>query len=413
MIKKGGKTGKKIGAKKVFGRRQFLITAGIAGLVYLLKPQPMTAGNRAVAVSENDLPRFRVRRLPGNPIIIPGMDRRLKEEAERYGYININGPSLIRVPSWVQNPLGKYYLYFAHHKGEYIRLAYADELSGPWKIYEPGALELSDSHFPTEPPGPGSALAAAVGVWRRNPPAAAWALTQAGLAARVAVQERKSAGAYGSSEDRPHIASPDLLIDESNQKIRMYYHGMLEDTVQMSRVAVSDDGIHFQAQLELLTSPYLRVFKYRGMYYGIGMPGILYRSQDGLSNFKARPGLLFGVNMRHTGLLLRGSKLYIFFSRVGDAPERILCSVMDISADDWRQWRPSAPMEVLRPEYPWEGADLPVEPSIRGEITGPANQLRDPAIFEDDGKIYLLYSCAGEQAIAIAELELITSGDEK
>src|SRR5690349_7973801 len=50
---------------------------------------------------------------------------------------NINGPSLIRVPSWLPNPLGRYYLYFAHHTGDYIRLAYSNSLNGPWKIYEP------------------------------------------------------------------------------------------------------------------------------------------------------------------------------------------------------------------------------------------------------------------------------------
>ena len=44
-------------------------------------------------------------------------------------------PSLIRVPSWLRNPLGKYYLYFADHKGAYIRLAYADQVEGPWKIH--------------------------------------------------------------------------------------------------------------------------------------------------------------------------------------------------------------------------------------------------------------------------------------
>ena len=44
---------------------------------------------------------------------------------------NIQGPSLIRVPEWVEDPLGKYYLYFADHKGRYIRLAYSDELAGP------------------------------------------------------------------------------------------------------------------------------------------------------------------------------------------------------------------------------------------------------------------------------------------
>ena len=37
---------------------------------------------------------------------------------------SINGPTLIRVPDWVKNPLGRYYLYFAHHAGKYLRLAY-------------------------------------------------------------------------------------------------------------------------------------------------------------------------------------------------------------------------------------------------------------------------------------------------
>jgi hypothetical protein len=36
-----------------------------------------------------------------------------------------------------------------------------------------------------------------------------------------------------------------------------------------------------------------------------------------------------------------------------------------------------------------------------------ANQLRDPAIFEEDGKIYLLYAIAAEQGIAIGELKRI------
>ena len=66
--------------------------------------------------------------------------------------VNIQGPSLIRVPDWVKERLGKYYLYFAHHKGSYIRLAYSDELIGPWTVHEPGCLQLSESYFPTEPP---------------------------------------------------------------------------------------------------------------------------------------------------------------------------------------------------------------------------------------------------------------------
>ena len=64
---------------------------------------------------------------------------------------NITGSSLIQVPSWIEKPLGKYYLYFADHKGGHIRLAYADKLTGPWNIYSPGTLQLEDSFFLSEP----------------------------------------------------------------------------------------------------------------------------------------------------------------------------------------------------------------------------------------------------------------------
>ena len=43
---------------------------------------------------------------------------------------NINGASLIKVPDWIENPLGKYYLYFAHHAGKYIRMAYSNNADG-------------------------------------------------------------------------------------------------------------------------------------------------------------------------------------------------------------------------------------------------------------------------------------------
>ena len=82
---------------------------------------------------------LKVTRLPGNPIISPKSDPSIGT--------NINGPSLIRVPKWVVKPLGTYYLYFADHNGKYIRLAYANKLQGPWKIYTPGTLQLAQSFF--------------------------------------------------------------------------------------------------------------------------------------------------------------------------------------------------------------------------------------------------------------------------
>ena len=61
-----------------------------------------------------------VRRLPGNPIIRPFQERRMGG--------NVNGPSLIRTPDWLAGRRGTYHLYFAHHLGSFIRLAYADRL---------------------------------------------------------------------------------------------------------------------------------------------------------------------------------------------------------------------------------------------------------------------------------------------
>ena len=109
--------------------------------------------------------------------------------------------------------------------------------------------------------------------------------------------------------------------------------------------------------------------------------------------------------MRHSALLKRDDRLFVFFTRREDAPERIFVSSIDLSGD-WRSWSETSPVEVLRPERAWEGARLPIEPSRGGAINVPVNQLRDPAIFEEDGRIYLLYATAGERGIGLAEVHL-------
>jgi hypothetical protein len=59
---------------------------------------------------------------------------------------------MIRVPDWIGDRLGDYYVYFADHKGSYIRLAYADHPTGPWTVHPPGSLHLTQSGFLTERP---------------------------------------------------------------------------------------------------------------------------------------------------------------------------------------------------------------------------------------------------------------------
>jgi hypothetical protein len=387
------------------GALAVLIVVGLAASSWTLGEarSPALPGDAEVADGRSVIV---ARRLPENPIIRHTMDARLQEEARRYGYVNVNGPSLIRVPAWVENRLGGYYLYFAHHKGEFIRMAYADRLTGPWTVYSPGVLDLDASFFATEVPENAGLARSALDLWHATTLTEFIALSQVGLSAKQAVEARKRRGLAGSAETRPHIASPDVFVDHERREIRMYFHGLARRRLQMTRVATSSDGLHFQARPELLTAPYLRVFEHRGSYLGLAMPGLLYRSADGLSGFRVRDRPLFAPNTRHAAVWARKDALYVFYTRVGDAPERILCSTIDVTSPDWNEWVPSPPFEVLRPELPWEGADLPVEPSIRGESTLPVRELRDPAVFVEDDRAYLLYSVAGEQAIAIARLAI-------
>ncbi len=317
----------------------------------------------------------RVERLLDAPIIAPGLHPSIGE--------NIQGPSVIRVPEWIEYRLGAYYLYFADHKGTYIRLAYADDLLGPWRIHAPGSLQIAESYFATAPP-------------------------------EVTPEEEARLRALPSDlgHDRfveattPHIASPDVHVDDENRRIVLYYHGLEGVSRQRSRAATSNDGIHFEAHPETLGRTYMRAIQHDGYTYIMSMPGQFYRSRQSLSGFEEGPRL-FNADMRHAALLKRDDTLYVFWTQKGHAPEHIMLSTIDISRD-WTTWSETPGVEVLRPEFDWEGADAPVEPSVRSTAYGHVNQLRDPAIYEDvdSGRIYLLYAVAGESGIAIAEVHL-------
>lgn len=274
---------------------------------------------------------------------------------------NINGPSLIRVPDWVEQPLGRYYLYFAHHKGRSIRLAVADQLAGPWRIHEPGVLGLEVTPF------------------------------------------------------EHHIASPDVHVDVERRRIVMYYHGhpprkggpeaLPRRWEQATTVAVSRDALAFESGDELLAESYLRVFEYGGMWYGLAKRGMLFRSPDPLTGWESLRGIMLDISGRHWAVHREGDVLHVFYSRWGDAPERILQARVTLG-DDPSQWRLTDRTELLRPERTWEGADLPVQISLVGAVHKPVHELRDPAFFrDDDGRCYLVYSGAGEACLGLAELE--------
>lgn len=293
---------------------------------------------------------MRAVRLDANPIIRPNM-----LPGDEGG--NINGPSLIRVPDWVANPLGRYYLYFAHHAGEHIRLAYANEPAGPWRIHPGGVL-----HLPQTP-------------------------------------------CCG------HVASPDVHVIDGSREVRMYFHGPVCDEGgkvlgQFSFAARSADALRFEVGRHALGPSYFRVFEWGGWHYAICRGGRFLRSRDGLSPFEEGPNPFrfeHGLTLRHAGVQVRGDVLRVFYSRIGDAPERILLSEMRLTTD-WRRWMASPPATVLHSQEQYEGADLPVRPSQGGLAIGRVHELRDPAVYEENGRTFLLYSVAGESGVAVAEL---------
>jgi len=292
-------------------------------------------------------------RLKNNPVIYPDM-----LGLEGKSGANINGPSVIKVPTWIAKPLGKYYMYFAHHQGKYIRLAYANHPSGPWKIHKPGVLQLEET--------------ACIG----------------------------------------HIASPDILIDAATKTIRMYFHGPTKNkTGQKSFLATSSDGLNFTASDVQLGLPYFRVFKYNDSYYAIAKKraetGILYRSTDGITPFEEGPSII--PRIRHAALAVANEKLYIYYSRIGDTPERILMSTVLLDKDNWLHWKASQPKEVIRPATNYEGVDLPILVSKIGTIKEKVHQLRDPALLIDGKNSYLYYTVAGELGIAVAKFDTIDS----
>ncbi len=271
---------------------------------------------------------------------------------------NINGPSLIKVPEWVENPLGKYYLYFAHHSGEHIRMAYSNDVKGPWKIYEGGVLNIEES------------------------------------------------------ECEDHIASPNVHVDEDKKQIVMYYHGVTSQEGaphnQCSFVSFSKNGLFFNSNSGILGMFYFSVFKYKNKVYALAknknIDGILYESDKWDGKFEPIFNLI--PNMRHASTFVESDYLYIFYTVVGHSPESIMMIKLKLD-DDIDNWKILEAQTVLKPELEFEGVHLPKFPSSFGAALQPLNQVRDPFVFKDDDDLFLLYSFAGESGIGLSKIEKI------
>lgn len=332
----------------------------------------------------------------GNPIITPSMFNNPSDGE------NINGPSLIRVPSWIPSSRrahasAQYYLYFGHHVGDYIRMAWAANIEGPYTLY---------NNFTT----PGNR-----GVLDNNE-------ADINLRNNIRIEEN-------------HLASPDVIVDDENQRIVLYFHSGSsffvngdERRSQVSWVSTSPYGLNFNGRIEPvhLGSSYFRVFPYDGDLYALDNGARLNRALDANNPWAIPAGHDFTtalwdrnpnhvfqddipvprseLRVRHTGVRVVGDTLHVFYSRRGEFQERIQLSTIDMTPS-WTNWDPTyPPIDILTPNPGWEGGHLIIENSETSAGVN-VNQLRDPDVFEDDdGQLYLIYSGNGEGGLGLARL---------
>ncbi|UXP33885.1 hypothetical protein N6H18_07995 [Reichenbachiella agarivorans] len=349
-----------------------------------------------------------IRQEASQPLITQQMFAEVGVEGEGE---NINGPSVIRVPDWIRkkdrvNPKAQYYMYFAHHAGDYIRMAWAANIEGPWHLYQigdqvamgdRGVLDLGD--------------------------------TVISLNNGVVIPNN-------------HLASPDVHVDDVNQRIIMYFHSGASTYVngtrvkkQLTYVSYSPYGLEFYDNIQpvFFGPSYFRVFSYKDKIYALDNGATPYRALDADDPWTAPDGFDYTNNLwekhpdnpfqldiseqegksfnelriRHTAVRLVGDELHVFYSRRGEMQERILMSTIDLGVGDWTQWDASyPPVEILAPSPGWEGGDLEQVRSKTSSAPENVNQLRDPYVFEDrDGSLYLFYSGRGEDAIGMVEMK--------
>jgi hypothetical protein len=262
-------------------------------------------------------------------------------------------------------PLDRFYMYYAPHHSHGIGLATAPHPEGPWTPY----------------------------------------------AANPVLRLEQVPGL------RDHISSPEVVYrpDHLEAPFWMYFHGaaLPRGGGQQTCLAMSADGLYWspyapepiltataEQTRDANTAAYVRIFRRGEWWYGLYKAEkvhCLARSRDGISwehwprNPVIAPEAAWSEydRIRHTGLLLEGDTLYIFYStltRPDLTREEIRLATLSLASEDWLAWGPLRRHgTVLAPEFDWE-----------------ANDLRDPFLLRYGDALYLYYSGGHEQGIGLA-----------
>jgi hypothetical protein len=198
----------------------------------------------------------------------------------------VNGPALLEVPTWVEQRLGRYYLYSSHSSGQYIRFSYADAIVGPYTLEDEGVLELS-----------------------------------------------------GVPHCGGYLANPYVYVDDVAQRIVLYFHcGVClpsgaascvdsRGAQQLDRpvfVAVSRDGIEFNALPTVLFKEHLNAVRIGAWVYHFSFRKVFRSRADELSLAAASAGatgvqlhLICSTPFPFPAPLLLGDRLHLVWSHQG------------------------------------------------------------------------------------------------
>lgn len=276
---------------------------------------------------------------------------------------NINGPCVIQwnLPPIIPFRKKLYLMYFADHWGTYIRVAWSLKPSGSFTRIPFLRPLLIRAHF----------------------------------------------------DDRVnHVASPEVV--RQGQKTYLFTHSPIKrlDGKQVTFLSRLRLGVFCSKPKQTDLPSYARFFNHVGRLYAITFRADIFEFDiQTLASTRIevdkKPLLTSDAPVeavRHPHVVKYLDQLLVFYTRTGDAPERIFVSRMEFKSQTNVGF--GEPIEVIRPEMNYEGALLPIAPSKKGKSQNPEQSLRDPFVAVFDKDCFLYYAVSGERGIACLKIDL-------
>lgn len=265
----------------------------------------------------------------------------------------------------------------------------------------------------------------------------------------------KDPGVVLSFEPMPcqSVHSPSILASDKDELLIMYVHGHKCENLpdakwgQPTLLYSSSDGVTWTREsfeveggndLFYFTAPVRRRPPRRensqaedGHYYAMSRVyptarnphAFLLRSKELGGPWQRGPELARGL--RHFDLHPSDDEaetggFHVWFSMIGDAPERILLGSIDTTSEDWMDWKLLPGPRILAPERWYEHGRMPIQVSKEGAAAGNMlHQINKPRFLPDDDyrvdsaassdyvmSGFLFYVVQGEKGVAVARVAL-------